>query len=128
MTSAFGPRRHPVTGAMDQHRGIDLAAPVGTPVEVPYGGRVVSVGHDKLLGLHMTVEHMGGWRSLYAHLSSVQVKAGGKVRARQVIARSGASGRVTGPHLHFALYRNGHAVDPARWIRVRQDTDVNTRK
>lgn len=124
LTSGFGQRSHPVTGAIDQHRGIDLAARVGTAVEVPYSGRVLAVGEDPRLGIHVTVEHVGGWRSLYAHLSSVEVRPGDTVGVRDVIARTGASGRVTGPHLHFALYRHGKAVDPTRWIRVRQETDV----
>ena len=119
VTSGFGPRVHPVTGAPDQHEGVDIAAPTGTPVRAPYGGRVLKVQEDPYLGLHVVLEHRGGYRSLYAHLSRTRLRPGQMVDAQSTLGEVGATGRVTGPHLHFALYRHGRPVDPERWIRLR---------
>ena len=116
VTSGFGPRRHPVTGEHDHHDGVDIAAPVGTPVRSPFAGRVVEVKDHDRLGQVVVVEHAGGYRSVYGHLDSAAVTPGTVVGEGQIIAHSGASGRTTGPHLHFGLYRNARAVDPGQWI------------
>lgn len=116
LTSGFGVRTHPVTGRTDMHEGVDLAVPVGTAVRSPYGGRVVKVDEDAHLGVHVVVEHRGGYRSVYGHLSEASVRVGQRLDASAVLGRSGNSGRSTGPHLHFALYRHGEAVDPNRWV------------
>lgn len=118
LTSPFGARVHPVTGQTGVHEGVDLAAPEGTPVRLPYGGRVARVGEDPLLGKHVVVTHRGGYRSIYAHLSEISVRVGQRVESRAMVGRSGATGRVTGPHLHFALYRRGEPVDPSRWVDI----------
>lgn len=117
VTSGFGARRHPVTGAVDHHRGIDIGAPEGAPVRAPFAGRVVSVSSDPLLGQLLVIEHRGGFRSLYGHNSAIRVQPGQEVRAGQVVAEVGSTGRATGPHLHFGLYKDGEAVDPQRWLR-----------
>lgn len=119
VTSGFGPRVHPVTGERHVHHGVDIAVPSGTSVRSPYAGRISKVAEGPLLGLHVIVEHRGGYRSLYAHLSETSMKAGQRVNAGAAIGLSGASGRTTGPHLHFALYRHGQPVDPGRWIQLR---------
>lgn len=118
MTSGYGPRVHPVTGREEVHAGVDLAVPIGTPVRAPYAGRVTKVERDPHLGLHVVVEHRGGYSSLYAHLSDTDLSVGQRVDAAATLGSSGRSGRTTGPHLHFALYRHGEPVDPARWIRL----------
>lgn len=119
VSSTFGPRVHPVTGHRDFHEGVDLAVPVGSPVRSPFPGKVVAVAEDPHLGLAITVEHPGGYRSVYGHTEASLVKVGQSVAAGEVIGRSGQSGRVTGPHLHFALYHQGKAVDPSRWVSIR---------
>lgn len=112
VTSGFGWRQHPVTGTHSHHRGIDLAAKPGTPVRSPFPGRVVSVSEGPHLGLHVVVDHDEGFRSLYAHLSRALVKPGDSVTAASMVGQSGSSGRATGPHLHFGLYKDGEAIDP----------------
>ncbi|HJL41555.1 MAG TPA: peptidoglycan DD-metalloendopeptidase family protein [Myxococcales bacterium LLY-WYZ-16_1] len=116
VTSAFGPRMHPVTGRADHHNGVDVAVPVGSPVRSPFSGTVVEVGEDPNLGVFVKVEHAGGYRSLFAHLSEARVQVGAWVSGGQQVAESGNTGRSTGPHLHYGLYRNGEPVDPRQLI------------
>jgi len=117
ITSGFGSRSHPVTGRPDHHHGVDIAVPEGTPVRTPYAGRVHELGESPALGRYLVVEHQGGYRSLYGHLSETDLERGELVRAGEVIGRSGNTGRSTGPHLHFGLYRDGRAVDPTVHLR-----------
>ena len=98
------------------HGGIDLAAPTGTPVLAVAPGRVTKVRtwlHS--YGHHVVIRHAGG-RSLAAHLSSIRVRKGQRVRPGQVIGRVGSTGNSTGPHLHFVLTKRGRTVDPAGYI------------
>lgn len=118
VTSTFGHRKHPVTGHHHHHNGVDLAVPVGTPVKTPYAGRVAKVGRSKLLGRFVKVEHRAGFSTLYAHLSQEGVQAGQHIPAGSVVGLSGKSGRVTGPHLHFGMFRHGKAIDPSKWVRL----------
>lgn len=117
ISSGFGARAHPVLGHADDHRGVDIAVPVGTPVRAPYAGRVHEVGETPALGRYVIVEHEGGYRSVFGHLSETPIEAGAPVRAGDVVAKSGNTGRSTGPHLHYGLYRNGRAVDPTPHLR-----------
>lgn len=117
ITSHFGERIHPVHGGHDEHRGVDIAVPVGTPVRLPFAGRVFEVGESPTLGRYVIVEHPSGYRSLFAHLSEVSVETGTALRAGEPVARSGNTGRSTGPHLHYGLYRDGHAVDPTPYLQ-----------
>ncbi|HEX4803843.1 MAG TPA: M23 family metallopeptidase [Myxococcaceae bacterium] len=94
------------------HDGIDLAAPVGTPVKTAGPGTVVYAGEQRGYGLLAIVEHPNGLTTLYAHNHDLRVKTGQQVRAGQVIASVGESGRTTGPHLHFEVRRAGVPVDP----------------
>jgi len=94
------------------HDGIDLAAPVGTPVKTAGPGRVVYAGEQKGYGLIAIIEHPNGLTTLYAHNHELRVKTGQQVRAGQQIASVGESGRTTGPHLHFEVRRDGVPVDP----------------
>lgn len=117
VTSPYGPRIHPVLGVHSFHHGVDIAAPPGSPIRTPFAGRVVKIEEDSVLGLSLTLDHAGGYRSVYGHLSEVEVEEGQTVPAGSVVAQSGDSGRVTGPHLHFTLLREGKSVDPSLWIR-----------
>ena len=114
ISSPFGTRVHPVTGKVRQHDGIDLPMPIGTPVHASAAGRVVRQRTDpeRAGGLAMTIGHGNGWATYYAHLDRFAVDEGDTVQAGQLIAWSGQTGRVTGPHLHFGIYHHGNAVDP----------------
>jgi murein DD-endopeptidase MepM/ murein hydrolase activator NlpD len=94
------------------HRGVDLAVPTGTPVHAMTDGTVEFAGIMGGYGLAVILRHNGHLRTLYAHLSELQVKTGAEVSDRQVIALSGASGNASGPHLHFEVLRWGRVEDP----------------
>ena len=96
----------------EQHDGIDLAAPEGTPVKTAASGVVLFAGEQKGYGQLVIVEHPGGLVTLYAHNRDLRVKTADKVRPEQVIATVGESGRTSGPHLHFEVRRGGVPVDP----------------
>jgi murein DD-endopeptidase MepM/ murein hydrolase activator NlpD len=112
VSSHYGWRRDPIDGRRRFHAGVDLPAPVGTPVLAPATGRVLRVGHDSGYGLQIVVEHAAGWTTRYAHLSAATVRVGDGVFRGQEIGRVGRSGRSTGPHLHVETARNGVRVDP----------------
>ncbi len=94
------------------HDGIDLAAPLGTPVKTAAPGTVVYAGEQRGYGLIAIIQHPNGLTTLYAHNQDLRVKTGQQVRAGQVIASVGESGRTTGPHLHFEVRRDGVPIDP----------------
>lgn len=96
----------------DLHDGIDLAAPVGTPVKAAQAGTIVYAGDQKGYGLIAIISHENGLVTLYAHNHDLRVKTGQKVQSGQVIATVGESGRTTGPHLHFEVRKDGVPVDP----------------
>lgn len=116
ISSDFGPRVHPVTGRDDFHKGIDLPAPVGTRVQSPFAGVVQKVGENSLLGRYVWVEHANGYRSVFGHLETAAVEPGTRVRAGEAVGLSGNTGRSTGPHLHYGLYREEIAVDPQGFL------------
>ena len=110
MTSPYGVR---IRGLLPQvHHGVDVYVPEGTPITAMQDGDVVFAGAWGSYGLAVVIQHGGGVRTLYAHLSALDVTAGQRVRGTQVIGRSGRTGNATGPHLHFEVLRNGFAVDP----------------
>lgn len=96
----------------EPHDGIDLAAPLGTPVRTAGEGTVLYAGEQPGYGRIAIVEHAGGLITLYAHNRDLRVKSGQKVRRGQVIATVGESGRTSGPHLHFEVRKGGVPVDP----------------
>ena len=113
VTSTFGVRRHPVTGEVKAHDGIDLAAPVGTPVRAAATGTVTFAGRRGGYGLVVMIDHGDGTQTRYAHQSRLDVHVGDRVAAGQPIGAVGATGLATGPHLHFEIRRDGIPVDPA---------------
>jgi murein DD-endopeptidase MepM/ murein hydrolase activator NlpD len=116
LTSAYGWRKDPISGAVKFHKGIDLAMPVGDDVPAARAGEVVFAGDMAGYGTTVVVKHSDTTSTRYAHLSELLVKPGDMVAAGQTIARSGASGRATGPHLHFEVLRDGQSVNPyGRW-------------
>jgi murein DD-endopeptidase MepM/ murein hydrolase activator NlpD len=100
----------------EAHDGIDLAAPAGQPVKTAAPGSVIFAGEQKGYGLIVIVEHEGGLITLYAHNRDLRVKTGQKVRAGQVVATVGDSGRTSGPHLHFEVRKDGVPVDPLDFL------------
>lgn len=108
ITSPFNPRRkHPVTGKITPHNGTDFAAPVGTPIYSTGDGKVIAVRSHPFAGNYLVIEHNSVYKTRYLHLSKFLVKKGQYVKRGQKIALSGATGRITGPHLHFeVLVRN----------------------
>jgi murein DD-endopeptidase MepM/ murein hydrolase activator NlpD len=116
LTSSFGWRQHPVSGGMKFHKGVDIAMPVGRDVPAARAGQVTFAGEQGGYGLTVIVNHGDGVSTRYAHLSEIKVKAGDSVGDGQSIARSGATGRVTGAHLHFEVLDNGQPIDPAAGV------------
>lgn len=100
------------------HPGVDLRAPMGTPVQAPVGGIVVYTGRYYAYGLIVDIQHQDGSLSRYAHLSRIaaDVRPGVTVRPGQQIGAVGRTGRTTGSHLHVELRRNGRPVDPWPWL------------
>ncbi len=105
-------RKHPILGTFQTHRAIDFAAPTGTPIETVADGTVVFAGWQGAYGNFIKIEHGGGIATAYAHLSKMNVKKGDRVRQGQVIGEVGTTGRSTGPHLHYEMYKNGELVHP----------------
>ncbi len=122
LTSSFGWRRDPLGTARQYHRGLDFAAPLGTPVYAAAAGRVTFSGTRPGYGKLVIIEHPQGFTTYYAHNEENLVRAGETVRQGQLIARTGRSGRATGPHLHFELHRQGQALDPVPFLRRRGST------
>jgi len=114
--SGFGLRTDPFTGEYTMHTGIDFAAPVGTPVLAAAGGVVASAERHPEFGNVVRIDHGNGLSTLYAHASKFIVKAGDIVRKGQQIALVGATGRATGPHLHFEVRVNGAPTNPLRYL------------
>jgi murein DD-endopeptidase MepM/ murein hydrolase activator NlpD len=118
LSSLFSPnRRHPVLRITRPHNGIDIAAPVGEPILAPAKGRVVFSGNRTGgYGLTVEIDHGYGYVTRFAHASRLLVRRGEMVERGQVIAEVGATGLVTGPHLHYEVEVNGKAVDPLNFI------------
>lgn len=114
VTSGFGYRADPFEGTSRFHRGIDIAAPVGTPVGSLAAGTVTMAGERAGYGRVVMIEHDDGWRSVYAHCDRLDVQPGQRVQAGDPIATVGSTGRSTGPHLHLELHHQGRAVDPGK--------------
>lgn len=113
VSSEFNPRRlHPVTGRVAPHRGIDYVAPTGTPVMASGDGRVIASNYNNLNGHYIFIQHGERYVTKYLHLSRRQVQNGERVRQGQVIGRVGATGRVTGAHLHYEFLVDGVHRNP----------------
>lgn len=119
LTSKFGTRTHPISGATLLHNGVDLAAPLGTPVYAPAFGRVEAINYTSAGGNQLFIKHWtGGYRTGYAHLNSISVKANEFVYPGKQIATVGSTGQSTGAHLHLTLRKNGNLVDPLKYFKA----------
>jgi murein DD-endopeptidase MepM/ murein hydrolase activator NlpD len=117
ISSGFNMRRlHPITKRIQPHPAIDYAAPTGTPIMTVGEGTVTFAAYKRFNGNCVKVRHPGGWETMYNHMSRFGkgIRAGTKVRQGQVIGYVGTTGRSTGPHLDFRMYKNGKVVNPLK--------------
>jgi murein DD-endopeptidase MepM/ murein hydrolase activator NlpD len=114
LTSGYGPRSNPVLKRRQMHRGIDWAAPRGTPVRAAGNGVVVAIERAGAYGRYVEIDHGGSVATVYAHLHRYAsgLRIGRRVRQGDVIGRIGSSGRATGPHLHYEVLVAGRQIDP----------------
>jgi murein DD-endopeptidase MepM/ murein hydrolase activator NlpD len=116
LSSPYGWRNDPISGVRRYHAAVDLAAALGTPVKAAMDGSVVTVGFNSVYGKYIIISHGSGFQTLYAHLNLVSVSQGARVNQGSKIGEVGSTGYSTGPHLHFAVYKNGRAVNPLDFL------------
>jgi len=112
MSSGFGPRRHPVLGYNKMHKGVDFAAPTGTPIYAAGDGVIEKAGWFSSFGKYVRIRHNSELKTAYAHMSRIKVKAGSRVSQGDVIGYVGTTGRSTGAHLHYEVILKGRHVNP----------------
>ena len=116
ITSGFGMRFHPILHIRRLHAGIDFGAPSGAPINAANGGVVIAAQKMRGFGNVVMIDHGGGITTVYGHCSRIFVSSGQRVTRGQRVASVGSTGLATGPHLHFEVRINGHAVDPRRYL------------
>ena len=112
----FGWRKDPFTGAREFHRGIDIVAPANTPVHASADGVVARSGRSPDLGNVLEIAHGYGYVTRYAHLNKLLAQRGDRVTRGERIGRVGSTGRSTGPHLHYEVFRDGRRVNPWKYL------------
>lgn len=128
VTSQFNPsRRHPVTGRVRPHNGVDFGMPVGSLVSAPSDGVVDKAGFSRTAGYFIVLRHSSTVSTVYMHLSKLSVRPGQRVKQGAVIARSGNTGISTGPHLHYEVRIGGRAVNPLRVKLDNQRVEINSK-
>ena len=114
--SGFGMRVHPIHKVRRFHKGIDFTAPQGTAIQTTGAGEVVQAGKDGGYGNCVIIDHGYGYRTLYGHMSRVDVKVGQKIKKGQQIGLIGSTGASTGPHCHYEVHLNGNVVNPIQFV------------
>ncbi len=112
VTSRYGWRRDPFSGARSFHNGIDLATYKGCPVYAALAGTVVATGYSNVYGNYVIIRHHSGYQTLYGHMNSILSSKGQYVTPQTRIGTVGTTGRSTGPHVHFTVYKNGATINP----------------
>lgn len=118
ITSEFGLRSDPFTRRLAQHSGIDIGGDSGDPVYAAGGGTVIESAYNRSRGHYIIIRHDSGYKSVYMHLRKRLVTEGQKVKQGEQIGQLGSSGRSTGPHLHFEIWKNDQAVDPLPYLQL----------
>ena len=113
ISSGYGKRRHPILGYNVAHRGVDFAAPKGTPIYAAGNGIIEEKGRKGAYGKYIRIRHANNYKTAYAHLSKF-AKTSGRVKQGQTIGYVGSTGRSTGPHLHYEIIRNGKRINPQK--------------
>lgn len=116
VTSGYGQRNSPWSGKMAHHRGLDIAAPIGTPVKAPADGVVTFSDYDGAYGRTIVITHGYGMTTRYAHLSASSVTVGQQVKRGELIGKVGNTGRSTGPHLHYEVHLSGVPTNPRNYL------------
>jgi murein DD-endopeptidase MepM/ murein hydrolase activator NlpD len=117
LTSQFSKSRdHPLLHISRPHEGIDVAAPMGSPIIAPASGVVTRVAYENGYGNTLEIDHGNGITTRYAHCSKINVRAGQRVTRGQTIAAVGSTGLATGPHLHYEIHLNGKVVNPLTYV------------
>lgn len=112
LSSGYGMRRHPILGYGKMHKGIDFAAPTGTPIYASGDGVIEKAGRHGAYGNYVKIRHRGDLHTAYAHLSRIATKSGQRVKQGEIIGYVGTTGRSTGPHLHYEVLVNNKHVNP----------------
>ena len=124
LSSAFSRmREHPILHLGRPHEGIDVSAPMGTPIEAPANGTIIQAGWEAGYGNTVVIDHGFGIVTKFAHASRLLVRVGARVRRGERIALVGNSGLSTGPHLHYEVHVNGRPVNPLRYVLPSVITD-----
>lgn len=116
ITSGFGFRSNPFGWGYEFHQGIDFVAAYGSPVYATASGTVIKAEWEPGYGNHVIVDHGYSIETLYAHLSEMKVESGDRLDPHQIIGYLGNTGRSSGPHLHYSVFRNGQQVDPKKYL------------
>jgi murein DD-endopeptidase MepM/ murein hydrolase activator NlpD len=117
ISSRYGVRGNPFGRGHEFHNGVDFVIDTGTPILASGPGVVEAAGYEGPNGNRVAINHGFGYRSVYAHLSKVQVKPGDQVKRGQIVGLSGNTGRSSGPHLHYTLYYHGKTINPDRYLK-----------
>ena len=115
ITSPFGYRKHPISGKLDFHKGIDIAAPEGTVIHAAASGTVTEAGSSDSYGNYIVVRHSDDFQTVYGHCQTLLARKGDRVRRGDRIAKAGSTGISTGPHLHFEIKAGGFHGNPL-WV------------
>ncbi|MEO1401978.1 MAG: M23 family metallopeptidase [Cyanobacteria bacterium J06635_1] len=119
VSSSYGLRSNPFGGyGYEIHEGIDLRGPYRTPIVATADGTVKEAGYNGGYGNSVTLDHGYGYETLYAHMADVAVTAGNTVKSGDVVGYLGSTGRSSGPHLHYGIYKDGKSVDPASYLNL----------